>query len=205
MTEKYFDISPAISEKLGVFPGDTPFSLQGLKSYEQGDTYRLSRLTTTLHLGAHTDAPSHYARDGKTISECSLNAYLGPCQVIDVSQVRAVAGRGQRVYPCDLTKNGMTISIRAKRVLLKTLSFPDPNQWNDDFSACSPELIHYLAEQGVILIGIDTPSVDPIIVLDRVPAGLYSLVALPLPILKGDASPVRAILLPSDFQMGNEL
>ena len=70
---------------------------------------------------------------------------------------------------------------------------------------------------GVLLVGIDTPSIDleasktlPThnavarcdmavlegIVLRQVPAGLYNLVALPLKIQGGDASPVRAILLP---------
>ena len=68
---------------------------------------------------------------------------------------------------------------------------------------------------GVILIGIDTPSVDPFsskdlpahkmflkhdmgilegLVLKDVPAGLYELIALPLKLVGFDASPVRAIL-----------
>ena len=36
----------------------------------------------------------------------------------------------------------------------------DPNDFNEDFSAPSPELIEHLAGKGVLLIGIDTPSVD---------------------------------------------
>ena len=68
---------------------------------------------------------------------------------------------------------------------------------------------------GVRLVGIDTPSLDPAasksldshqrirahgmailegIVLDDVPAGDYELIALPLKIRGGDASPVRAVL-----------
>ena len=92
----------------------------------------------------------------------------------------------------------------------------DPNRWNPDFQSLSPELVHSLADQGVRLIGIDTPSVDPSdskaleshqalfernlsvlegIVLDQVPEGIYSLIALPLRLKDADASPVRAILL----------
>ncbi|TNY03264.1 cyclase family protein, partial [Escherichia coli] len=33
--------------------------------------------------------------------------------------------------------------------------------WNPAFTAYAPEAIAWLAERGVRLIGIDTPSVDP--------------------------------------------
>jgi arylformamidase len=100
--------------------------------------------------------------------------------------------------------------------LLATGSFPNPEKWNSDFAALSPELVTYLHKQGVRLVGIDTPSIDPEnskaleshqavadcdlailegIVLDKVPDGLYTLLALPLKIEGADASPVRAVLL----------
>ena len=81
----------------------------------------------------------------------------------------------------------------------------------------SPELVAMLYQQGVRLIGIDTPSIDPFddkallshnavaerdmavlegIVLEDVPLGEYTLVALPLKLEGCDASPVRAVLVP---------
>ena len=39
-------------------------------------------MNTTLHLGAHVDAPSHYKKDAASIDQLELDAYLGPCQVI---------------------------------------------------------------------------------------------------------------------------
>ena len=101
------------------------------------------------------------------------------------------------------------------RVLFATGSFPDPNAWNEDFSSLSPELVHLLADAGVRLVGIDTPSVDPStskaleshsavaqrdlailegLVLDGVAPGLYRLMAFPLKLSGADASPVRAVL-----------
>ena len=68
---------------------------------------------------------------------------------------------------------------------------------------------------GVILVGIDTASIDPAesktldshqvirrlglrvlenLVLDDVPEGDYELIALPLKLMTADASPVRAVL-----------
>lgn len=204
--QKIIDISPVINSSLAVFPGDTPFQREELLSFKKKNHLDLSTIKTTVHLGAHTDAPSHYHRDGQTMHERELHYYLGKVQVIEVE------GKPQRISPENLREE-----ITAPRVLFKTKSFPNPYQWNDDFSALSPTLVKYLAQKGVILIGIDTPSVDPSndkellshteifqnnmailegIILDTVKPGEYNLIALPLPIEGADASPVRAILLP---------
>lgn len=203
---KIFDISPEISTNLSVWPGDTPYKRTVSMNTDLGDHMGLSSITTTLHLGAHVDAPNHYVPKAQGISERSLHYYLGPCQVLSCS-----VKKGERVLVSDLS----TEEIKAPRVLLRTGSFPDPNNWNDDFSALSEELVDWLAERQVLLVGIDTPSVDLIkskaleahhkiaeynmavlegIVLDSVEDGLYNLHALPLKIKNGDASPVRAIL-----------
>jgi len=100
-------------------------------------------------------------------------------------------------------------------VLLATGSYPDPTVWSEDFLGIDPSLVAALASRGVTLVGIDTPSVDPAtskdlpahqaflahdiailegIVLTEVPEGHYELIALPLPLVGFDASPVRAIL-----------
>ncbi len=204
----YFDISPLIDSTLAVFPGDTPFHQQFSKHYSKADNYALSSITTTVHIGAHTDAPHHYHPNGTTIDKRSLDFYYGKAQVIRVKAKPAP----YRLTPSDIEN----IAITAPRILFHTGSFPDPYQWRDDFTALSPELIDFLATQQVKLIGIDTPSVDPAsdpallshhaifkhdmailegIVLETVPAGCYHLVALPLRIKDADASPVRAILI----------
>ena len=200
------DITPLINSKIAVFPGDTPFSQEFLMSTDSGQHLTLSRIATTVHLGAHTDAPNHYGAQSESIETRSLDYYIGPCQVIQVK-----IPRGERIQKDDL-KN---IKIEAPRILFKTLSYPNPYQWNDDFNSLSGELIQYLFNSGVQLVGIDTPSIDPAadktleshlcvhknnmailegIVLDHVSEGLYELIALPLKIEGADATPVRAIL-----------
>src|SRR5262249_24056178 len=109
----------------------------------------------------------------------------------------------------------LTQRIQAARVLIATDTFPDWQRFNAGFAALSPELVDHLHERGVVLIGIDTPSVDLFdskdlpshhkflhhdmailegLVLKDVPDGLYELIALPLRLEGFDASPVRAIL-----------
>ena len=207
MGRRIIDISPMLSEKTAVFPGDEGFSRKVVMDFPRGDHLVLSSISSTVHIGAHTDAPSHYHPDGESIEQRDLSIYVGPCQVIEVSTVL-----GQRVRVEDM---GGT-KVGHQRVLFKTRSFPDPNNWNSDFCSLSPELVEFLAAAGVLLVGIDTPSVDPEssqyleahkmiysknmailegIILDHVEGGVYELIALPLRIKKGDASPVRAILV----------
>lgn len=208
MKTKIFDLTPRISPRLGVFPGDQAFTREVALSMAKGANLDLSRITTTVHLGAHADAPSHYHREGSAIHERPIELYFGKCQVIRVNGLKPKG----RVNVSDLKTD-----IQAPRVLIDTQTFPDPEKWNSDFGAFSPDLLEALAERGVKLVGIDTPSVDPEdskaleahqalwrndlavlegLVLRDVPEGLYTLMALPLPIEGGDASPVRAILLP---------
>lgn len=201
-----YDISPLISSRTAVFPGDQPFERRVAMSFEGGDHFSLSSILSTVHIGAHTDAPNHYHRDGKGIDERSLDRYLGRCQVISVR-----LARGERIRP-----EHLRVPIQAKRILFNTGSFPDPDRWVGDFNSLSPELVDHLAGHGVVLVGLDTPSVDPAdskaleshqaiyrrdmailegVVLDGVPDGVYTLISLPLKIQGADASPVRAILV----------
>ncbi len=205
--KRIIDISPMLSERIAVFPGDRAFQRQVSMDLKKGDALSLSSITTTVHLGAHADAPSHYSANGQSIDQRKLELYLGPCQVLRLSSLQ----NGQRIQPSDLG----TRKILAPRVLFYTGSF-SAETWTNDFNALSPELIAYLYEQGVVLVGIDTPSVDTAeskalethaaiarydlavlegLVLDHVDEGLYQLIALPLKIEEGDASPVRAVLL----------
>jgi arylformamidase len=200
-----YDITPPISERLRVWPGDTPPTREVLLDMRRGDNITLSALHATVHLGAHVDAPSHYGADAPAIDQRSLELYLGPCQVMRVSVPRAT-----RITP-DL----LPAAVTAPRLLLATGTYPDPERFNEDFAALSPQLIEQLHRQGVRLVGIDTPSVDLFdskdlpahqaclrcdlailegIVLTDVPEGIYELIALPLRLVGFDASPVRAVL-----------
>ena len=91
------DISPLISPRIGVWPGDTPFSQNYLCRIEDGSNIDLSAVTTTMHLGAHADAPSHYVKDGVGIDKRPLSLYYGLCQVIHVQ-----VSRGMRIMPGDV-------------------------------------------------------------------------------------------------------
>jgi arylformamidase len=200
-----YDITPAVTAALAVWPGDTPPSREVLADLKRGDNITLSTLRATVHLGAHADAPSHYGRDAASIESRPLDPYLGPCQV-----VRVPASRGTRIPPSAIPER-----VRGERVLIATGSYPDPERFNEDFAAFDPATVDLLHARGARLVGIDTPSVDPFaarelaahhrflahdmailegLVLAHVPEGTYELIALPLKLSGFDASPVRAVL-----------
>lgn len=201
-----WDISPPVDPATPVWPGDTPVTVERVWRMEAGSPVNVARLTLSPHTGAHTDAPLHYDADGAPIGAVPLDAYLGPCRVIHC------IGASPVVMPDDVAE---ALDGVPPRVLLRTYAHAPVAQWDPDFCAVAPDTIDLLAERGVKLIGIDTPSLDPQesktmdahrrirahrmailegIVLDAVPAGDYELIALPLKLATLDASPVRAVL-----------
>ncbi|MHC4992817.1 MAG: cyclase family protein [Planctomycetota bacterium] len=199
------DITPPISPGLCVWPGDTPPSREVLLDMSRGDNLTLSTLHATVHLGAHADGPNHYGCDAPSIDQRPLDLYMGPCTVMHVD-----AKRARRLTPADLPRR-----VETERLLIATGTYPDPTSFNEDFAALSPELVDHLHGHGVRLVGVDTPSVDLFtskelpahqrflandmailegLLLDDVPDGEYELIALPLPLVGFDASPVRAVL-----------
>lgn len=204
---RLYDISPPVGPGFAVFPGDTPPERHVLLDMGRGDALTLSTLRTTVHAGAHADAPSHYGLGAPSIDRVPLERYLGPCRV-----VIAEAPRGQRLRPEHLRG-----PIDRERILLATGSWPDPTAFNPDFNALSVDLVEHLADRGVVTVGIDTPSVDTAdsrdlpahrallrrdvailecLDLSAVPPGVYELIALPLRLVGFEASPVRAVLRP---------
>lgn len=203
----FIDISPRISPRIGVWPGDVPYRSSKSQRMADGAGIDLGALHTTYHVGAHTDAPQHYRLGGRDAASLALDAYHGPCQVVEVHAVR-----GKRFGMKDLLQKP-----DSPRILFKTGTFPDPEQWNEDFAAPEPSLIDELGKAGIVLVGFDTPSTDLFhskglpahqalfahgmmnlegLVLAPVKPGHYTLMALPLPLEDADASPVRAVLVP---------
>lgn len=202
---RLWDISPTVSPDAPLFPGDEPYSLRWTARLAPGCPVNLSAITMSPHVGAHADAPLHYAHDERSIADVPLDAYLGRCRVIHaIGAAPLITVEHLRHAESQLPP----------RVLVRCCERAD-TVWNPAFTAYAPEALEWLAARGVRLVGIDTPSVDPAdskvldshqqlrrhdlrvlenLVLDDVPEGDYELIALPLKLQGACASPVRAIL-----------
>ena len=202
--KRIWDISPNVDEHSAVFPGDTMYSQRLHFSLGPECPVNVNSITLSPHTGAHADAPLHYAQTGQAIGAVDLAPYLGLCRVIHCIDC------GPLVQPPHIAHALVDLPLR---VLIRT-SRVASQSW-EAFTALAEETVSLLASLGVVLVGIDTPSVDPVtsqglpshqqllqhnlrvlenLVLDAVDEGDYDLIALPLKLSRADASPVRAIL-----------
>jgi len=199
------DISQPLRPDLPVWPGDTPLTLARTWAMGADCPVNVASLTLSTHAGTHADAPLHYEPAGAAADALPLEPYLGECLVLDlrgVSQIRPEHLAG-------VALDGV------ERALFRTYNRFPHAAWRSDFATLAPETVAVLAAAGVLLVGVDSPSLDPEdskvlaahqavaaaglrvlegLVLDDVPAGRYELIALPLKLVDGDASPVRAVL-----------
>ncbi|UCZ54836.1 arylformamidase [Bacillus shivajii] len=199
----WIDISQTLKEKMDVWPGDTHFKYDTTMSIEEGDSVNVGTITMSSHTGTHMDAPFHYDTNGLKLHELPLEYFHGETLVMDVL--------GKKVIEVDDVKG---IDFKGvKKVLFKTRQ-NGPASY-DDFTILSPQLATYLSEKNIHLVGVDSPSVDPLtskelkahhalkeanifilegLVLNEVKQGFYELFAFPLKIEDADGSPVRAVL-----------
>jgi len=206
LATKIWDISQRLGARTPLWPGEPDVVLSRSASLGPDCPVNIGALSFPLHAGTHADAPLHYSDDGVASADSSLDAYIGPCLVVDAR------ASGARVEEDDCDWEALA---GAKRVLFRTYERFPHDAWDESFTAIAPPVIARLREAGAVLIGTDTPSLDPQnsktmdahhevlkgdmrilegLVLDAVEPGAYELIALPLAIEGADASPVRAIL-----------
>ncbi|MDB5942185.1 MAG: Kynurenine formamidase [Ramlibacter sp.] len=206
MNTRIRDISPPVQEGAPVFPGDTPYGQRWAARIGPGCPVNVSEITLSPHAGAHADAPLHYDPAGQASGQLDLEPYLGPCRVIHAID------RGPLIRWEHLAHAAQALP---PRVLVRTYRRAPVDRWDPQLAAFAPATIERLADLGVLLVGIDTASIDPAeskdlpshqvirrrglrvlenLVLDAVPEGDYELIALPLKLMTADASPVRAVL-----------
>ena len=205
VSRKIWDISQPLRPALPVWPGDTAFTIRQRWSYGEGSPVNVASIALSTHSGAHADAPLHYDPAGLPIDAVALEPYLGPCRVVDARGAGAAISAG-------LVETHWSPGVT--RMLFRTFDRFPADHWPSHFTVFSAQAVRALAAHGVMLIGIDSPSIDPEssktmdahlavprdmrilegLVLDHVPPGDYELIALPLPLAGMDASPVRAVL-----------
>lgn len=203
--ESWIDISQILNNNIPVWPGDTPFHYKVSWGMEESGSVNVGQVTMSTHTGTHIDAPYHFDNAGKRVIDLDFNLYIGPAKIIHLQQPASIGIKDLQ----DIPLQGV------KRLLIKTDAWKDKTVFPDSIPHIEPELAAFLADQGVQLLGLDLPSVDPLdskelnahhelnrhgihilegMVLDEVEPGEYELAALPLPFAEADGSPVRAVI-----------
>ena len=181
-----------------VYPGDPAPEKKVLNSMEEGDSYNLSAFSMCAHNGTHVDAPFHFIRDGKTVDEIDLDAFVGMAYVAE--HQGTVSGDDAAEI---IKKAKKQDPEAAKRILIKGTA------------EVSSEAAKVFASSDILLLGNESQTVGPEdapmevhlillgagvvllegIRLENVSEGVYMLNAAPLNLSGADGSPCRAVLI----------
>ena len=213
MRREIFDISRSLDAQLAAWPGDVGFEFKLNGRITEGSSVNVGMISMSLHNGTHADARFHFEDNGWQMEEAKLEIYLGPAIVADLSEKYAGGAMPQMTIE-DVAEWSNELRA-APRLLLKTNVWRDAQVFPERIPTIARDVPAWLQERGVTLLGFDVPSVDEItskdlvnhhaigaagisivesLDLSRVPAGRYNFVGLPLKIMGGDGSPIRAIL-----------
>lgn len=206
----WIDISQTFHHKIAHWPGDTPFSYETTFPKSVTGSVNIGKITTSVHTGTHVDAPFHFKENGETIEALDINLFIGKAVMVDVSHCNEIT-------PDDFATVDFS---NANQLLLRTTVKQNQDQFPKRVPQLSPLLAPFLKENGIHLLGVDIPSVDPLdskemathhalcnhgiailenVVLHHLTPGLYELIALPLKIKGADGSPVRAVVRKIDI------
>ena len=210
---KVIDLSHPITNGMPVYPGTPEVNLSPLATME-ANGFRETRLTLTSHTGTHVDAPSHMIAKGKRLDDYGPESFTGFARCLKVDAVGVTVSLLEKELPgtpdCDF-------------ILFQTGwdQYWGGEDYFRDYPVIDAEAAAWLTRRGLKGIGLDAPSPDPmdstdypahialmkadLLILenlkglDGLPAGLFRLVALPLPISNSDGASARVIAL-LDFE-----
>lgn len=178
--------------------------------------WNATTLSLYSHAGTHIDAPRHFLPAGATLDRQDLSVCVGPAIVVNL----APAEPRQSITVDDLASVADAIEPGV-RLLIRTdwhKRYGTP-EYRNELPRISVELARWLAEHKVAMVGVEPPSVadvnnaqeltevhqtlfrgNVLIVeglanLDQIQAEKIEFIALPMKIIGGDGSPVRAIAI----------
>ena len=193
-----------------VYEGDAPMRFEFLKDMRRGDAFTLSVYSMGAHSGTHIDAPMHFIATGVPIDQVPLDPLIGAARVIEIPD------SVQAIDAAELNRHDWR---GAKRVLFRTRStqrgWMDSPEFHKDFAYIAPDAAQFLADAGVVLVGVDyisaeqfgapAPRTHQILLARGIPivegldlrpvqAGDYDVIVLPLKVRGHEGAPARAIL-----------
>ena len=197
---KIYDISQEVFS-CQVYPGDPMPEKKELKSMKKGELYNLTAFSMCAHNGTHIDAPRHFIKDGKTVDEMSLEAFIGMAYVVEYSGVVTENDATEIIEKAEkhnkeaakriLIKGDVEISLEAAKVFASSNVLLLGNEPQTIGPKNAPMAVHLalLSADVILLEGIR---------LAEVSEGVYFLNAAPLNLAGTDGSPCRAVLIDTE-------
>lgn len=180
------------------------------------DGWNATTLELYSHCGTHMDAPFHFLPGGQTLEKQDLSVCVGEALVLNL----APSTPAQLICVSDLAGYADRIG-KGSRLLFRTDWYK--TYGSDEYRSALPrislKLAQWLVERQVAMIGVEGPSVadvnnmaeltdvhqtlfrgnvlivEALANLDQLSQEVVQFVALPLKVVGGDGSPVRAIAI----------
>ncbi|MDG6229586.1 MAG: cyclase family protein [Candidatus Thermoplasmatota archaeon] len=196
----YIDLTMPLDEETMVFPGSSKPEIITISTIESKG-YNEKKVSFSLHTSTHIDAPRHMLINGKTLSDFTIDNFIGEAIVLDVSN--------QKEINVDLS------NVRKNEIVFFYTGwsrYTDKSNYFTDNPVLSEKTAQRLIEKQVKIIGIDsfTPDNEPffihkmlfkhdILIVENL-VNLESLIGkrflcyiLPLKIKDADGAPCRVI------------
>jgi len=202
-----------IDLSLPLQPGMRGVEIETAKTIEKNG-WNATTLKLYSHCGTHMDAPRHFLPGGRTVDELSLDACVGPALVLNLTPVEPrelitierLAPWKERISP-------------GSRILLRTDwgKRAGTEAYRNELPRIHVELARWLVRKGIALLGVEPPSVadvgnreeltavhgvlleggvvivEGLVNLDQLHLDRVEFIALPLKVVAGDGTPVRAV------------
>jgi arylformamidase len=149
------DLSHPLYSGMPVYPGDAETVILPQTAIDR-EGYLVHAISMNSHAGTHLDAPRHYFQGSTPVdSQQVLEACIGQARVIDVSPLE----EGAEIMPRDLGIPPADIS-QGERILLATgwSGRFGTDSYFDRFPSISQELAALFVRSGIVLLGVETPS-----------------------------------------------
>ena len=194
---KIYDISQEVFS-CQVYPDDPTPEKKMLKSMEKGEVYNLTAFNMCAHNGTHIDAPFHFIKDGKTVDEICLDAFVGMAYVavhhgtVTGDDAARIIEKAKKQNPESakriLIQGDVEVSLEAAKIFASSDILLLGNEPQTIGPLNAPMAVHLalLGANVILLEGIR---------LSDVPEGVYFLNAAPLNLSGADGSPCRAVLI----------
>lgn len=224
---RLIDLSQEIFQGMSVFPMHQPTFIMVNMTHEENMQktgsktlgFSARNLLISEHGGTHSDAVWEYNPSGATIDKMPMEYFWGSAICIDLAHIPS----NRYIEPKDLEeavkKSGQEI-MKGDIVLLYTAHYDrnfGTDKWQTEYTGLSYEAAKWLAEKGVVNIGVDAPAIDHpkdldfsghlicgeyhitntenLCNLDKVVNKRFLYIGLPLKIRGGSGSPIRAVAL----------
>ena len=209
---RIIDLTHTLFDGLEGFPGNPDVEIKPFNQIDDGG-YRVNTLYMDGHTGTHLDVPRHVFHDGQPLDELDLNKCIGPA-----FRISLVKKAGDEITIADLQPYENKIKD-LKRIVIATgwSSKFGTGEFYQNYPGFTFDAASWLIDTGVVLVGIDMPSVHPgpemglqvhhiflkagIVVVEaiaapeQIPFDEFELICLPLSIKGGDGSPARVVAI----------